>query len=247
MCLEDEAAVSASLDSPKHPPKPSKTSEGRSSPVLASNRIWEMFGRAQGPAPNCASDFSIHQTEGTRVPASRAVPRSCGRCSQHGPCPAELSPAEGPPRTARVWGHRARGVTRRSCPTLSRHSQAGSPCALLLPRSGCQMDPSQGLSSGSLCSSSTGSAHADPTAPPSPPARVIRPPLRSGGPAPLSFINSANAWLTGRQRQGRGGRLRQTDNHRARRTRQGRAGEMRALGCSLVWFLLYVPYLGDFP
>lgn len=173
---------------------------------------------------------------GNRIPASRDAPGSWERSSQHVLCPAELSSTQGPP-----WGGQGPGtqeVTRRSCPSSIRRHRAHPGGA------GLQNAPisvmNQQLPLFLLHWRCLPRPHSTSLSL----ARVIHPLFCSGGPAPSPLINSANARLTGRQRQGRGRRLRQADNHGARPTQQGRAGETWALCCIVAldfFFLLYVP------
>lgn len=165
------------------------------------------------------------------VPAAGAALGFWGRSSQHVPCPAELRPPQGPPQGSQGLGTQGQGRSPGDHihPQLggTGHTRADSPCAPPLPGgSDCKILPSRSLTSVSLCSS----------------AHVIRLPLCSGDPAPLSFIKLANAWLMGRQRQGRGRWLRQADNHKAHPTWQAKLGCFFALG----FFFLYVPDFGVF-
>lgn len=168
---------------------------------------------------------------GQRSPCSQGCPGILGKKQPTRPVSCRAQTPTGTPPGQPGSGDAGPGeITRRSHPPQlggTGHTRANSPCAPPLPgRSDCKILASRSLTSGSLCSS----------------AHVIRLPLCSGDPAPLSFINLANAWLMGRQRQGRGRWLQQADNHRAHPTRQAKLGCFVALG----FFFLYVPDFGGF-
>lgn len=206
-CLEHEMAASASLDSPKYQKNPPKHLKAILCLCWLLNHTWEMFGKAQGLVLNCAKDFSSHRTEQATESLCLGMPQAPWGDAANVSHVLQSSALHRDPLKQPGSGNTGpEEVTRRSCPSLIRRHRAHPGrqlvCSTAPPLQNAPISViNQRLPLFVLLQQCPCRPHCTSLSP----ARVIRLPLRSGGPAPSSFINSANAWLMGRQRQGWGG------------------------------------------
>lgn len=148
-CLEHKTAVSASLDSPKHPKLPPKHLNDNLHLCWILNRTLETSGRAQGSKTVPMSSPAIGQNK-QLSPCIWGCPGILGKRTKHVPCPAELSPAQGSPGQPGSGDPGPEEV-----PGDHVHPQV---CSTAPRRAGLQNGPVSATIVSSLCSSSTGGA-----------------------------------------------------------------------------------------
>lgn len=101
MYLEHKTAVSASLDSPKHPKIPPKHLHDNLHLCWLLKHRWKMFRRAQGLAQSGANVFTSHRTEPAAQSLYLGMPWDPEEMHRTCPVSCRAQPCTGTPRAAR--------------------------------------------------------------------------------------------------------------------------------------------------